>query len=677
MTARSDSPAVPRWAILPALLLIELAVFSAISTNFLTARNALDVSRLAVEIGLLATAMTAVILTGGIDLSVGSTLGLSGIVVGGLWQEYHVPLWIAAFAGVGTGVLCGAVNAVVITRLRVPPLIVTLATFSLFRGITEGITGGSKNYHGFPAWFLFLGSGQIAGVPAQVVVFVIFAAIVGLVVHRTIPGREWTVIGFTPEGARYAAIPVNRRVASVYLLAGAAAGLAGVIYAAHWNQAKADAGTGYELKAITAVVLGGTSIFGGRGSVPGTLAGLAVITVLTNGLGLAGQPGELAEVLTGGLLLAATGLDQWVGRTRRPVTVQISTEEPDVRNSQVAAICCTILIAAALVVGGNAWLVRSINGRTGGGGAGPAGKKLVIAMMPKNKGNSYFVSCKKGAEEAADEIGATLIWDGPTDSDSAKQNEIVERWITRKVDVIAVAAANAESLAPVLKKAMDAGIHVITFDADVLSSAADARDFFINACTPEGIADTLTDDAAKQMDSAGDFAIVSGFSSASNSNKWIELIKARVAEKYPKMRIVTVQYCDDQQPKAAEETRAVMSTYPAVKVVMAISSEAMPGAGEAILQSGRTDVHVIGLGLPNANKIYVAKGVTSAVVLWSTNDLGYLTVEACKDVCDGSLKPGVTSIPAGRMGSVQVKGDQVMLGKPVTFTKDNIGQYDF
>ena len=187
----------------------------------------------------------------------------------------------------------------------------TLGSFSLFRGLAEGLTGGVDNYTHFPDQFLFLGQGySLAGVPTQVPIFVVVAAAFWVLLHRTTIGRGLVAVGFSNEGARYAGLRVERLVGLVYLLSGLVASLAAIIYVAHLGQAKADAGTGYELAAITAVVLGGTSIFGGRGSVPGTLLGLFVIAVLQNGLRLADLPSELAGILTGTLLLVAIGLDR-------------------------------------------------------------------------------------------------------------------------------------------------------------------------------------------------------------------------------------------------------------------------------------------------------------------------------------------------------------------------------
>ncbi len=186
----------------------------------------------------------------------------------------------------------------------------TLGSYSLYRGLAIGITGGSDNYTDLPEKFLYWGKGSFrGGIPTPLPLFVLAAIFFWLLVHRSAIGRGLSAIGFSPQGARYAGIPVNARIALVYVLAGIASALAALVYVAHFGQATADAGMGYELKAITAVVLGGTSIFGGRASVTGTLLGLFAIALLQNGLELSQQPSEMVGILTGFLLLLAIGLD--------------------------------------------------------------------------------------------------------------------------------------------------------------------------------------------------------------------------------------------------------------------------------------------------------------------------------------------------------------------------------
>jgi rhamnose transport system permease protein len=291
--------------------------------------------------------------------------------------------------------------------------------------------------------------------------------------------------------------------------------------------------------------------------------------------------------------------------------------------------------------------------------------------MPKAKGDPYFVSCRIGAEEAAKELGVQLIWDGPVGLDPAKQNEVVEGWITRGVDAIAVAVENQAGISTVLRKARSRGIPVVTWDAD---AAKDARDLFVNQATPQGIAQTLTDEAARLMNSQGEFAIVTGALTAANQNEWIKYIKDHLAAKYPNMKLATIRPSDDDRDKAFTETQAILRTNPNVKLIMGIAAPAVPGAGEAIKQAGRKDVFVIGLSLPNLCKKYVHDGVIQSVILWNTGDLGYLTVYTANELI--TAKPTGT-LTAGRLGQVAIDGTEVVLGKPMIFNKENIDNFNF
>jgi rhamnose transport system substrate-binding protein len=668
---------VSRRTLLGALV-FEVILFTVVAPRFLTLTNFFEITRVSAEVGILAIAMTPVIVSGGIDLSVGAMMGLAAVIFGAAYRDWSFPIVGASAAALLTGCAGGVLNAALIAGLEIPPLIVTLGSLSLFRGVAEGITHGAVNYSGFPPSVLRFGQGYLWGViPAQLPVFLALLAAYVLLLHRSIVGRAWYAIGFTAAGARYAGIPVARRIGLAYVLSGIAASIAAIMYVAHLGQARADAGTGYELDAITAVVLGGTSVFGGRGTVWGTLGGLFAIAVLQNGLHLAAVPSEFTGVLVGTLLIVTIALDR-TRRGSRAVVDIIGGEDTIVRNSQLAVLCATVIAGALIVAGTNAWLIRSIEstarGSSGGVPSASRTRRPVIAVMPKAKGDPYFVSCRAGAEEAARELGVELIWDGPTSLDAAKQNELVESWITRRVDVIAIAVENRAAISTVLRKARARGIRVLTWDAD---AEADARDFFVNQATAEGIANALTDEAARLLGGAGEFAIITGALSAANQNEWITFIKKRLVEKYSDLKLVTIRPSDDDRDKAFAETQTILKVYPSVKLMMAISAPAVPGAAEAVRQGRRSDVRVIGLSLPNINKPYVHAGVVQTVVLWNTRDLGYLTVYAGALAADQKLMPGARALEAGRLGTIGIRGSEIVLGPPLLFNKANIDRFDF
>jgi len=662
------------WVLL-VVIAAETLLFSAIAPAFFTWGNFFEITRVSVELGLLAVALTPVIVAGGIDLSVGSMMGLAAVTFGAEYHAWHLALPLAAAGALFVGCAGGALNALLIAKLKLPALIVTLGTFSLFRGVAEGMTQGSVNYTGFPSGFLFLGQGYLGGlIPSQLPLFVLIVSAYVVLLHRSVVGRALYAIGFTAQGARYAAIPVARRVGLVYVLSGLIASVAAIIYVAHLGQARSDAGTGYELDAITAVVLGGTSVFGGRGTIWGTLLGLFALAVLQTGLHLAAWPSELTGVLTGVLLLATIAADRHI---RRRAVARAAAEELQVKNSQVAVLCGAILAGSLIVAGTNVWLLRAVGAgsRVSDGHPPPAAlHRTVIAVMPKAKGDPYFVSCRAGAEEAARELDVDLVWDGPTSLDAAKQNELVENWITRKVDAVAVAVENRAGISTVLRKARERGIRVLTWDAD---AEPDARDFFVNQATAEGIANALTDEASRLLGGKGEFAIITGALSAANQNEWIAFIRKRLGDKHVGLKLVTIRPSDDDRDKAFAETQTLLKVYPSVKLMMAISAPAVPGAAEAVRQAGRKDVNVIGLSLPNINKPYVHDGVVQTVVLWNTRDLGYLAVYASALVTQNKLAVGARALHAGRLGQIEVRDSEIILGAPMLFNRSNIDRFDF
>jgi rhamnose transport system permease protein len=425
--------------------------------------------------------------------------------------------------------------------------------------------------------------------------------------------------------------------------------------------------------------------------------GLFAIAILQNGLRLSGQPSELGGLLTGGLLVGTILLDRASRRRRVRITPIVSSHtshleaETDVRNSQVAVLSAFILAGALIVAASNWMLVRSVRGELRGGVADASGstsaqssraaagtntmaKSPVIALMPKAKGDPYFISARIGADSAAKQLGVQLLWDGPTDLDPAKQNEVVEAWITRGVDAIAVSVENKEAISTVLRKARAKGIKVVTWDAD---ASPDARDFFVNQATPQGIGYALTDGAAKVMGESGELAIITASLSAANQNEWIKYIRERLAQRYPRIKLVAIQPSDGDRDRAFSETQTVLKVHPKVKVVMAIAAPAVPGAAEAVKQSGRTDVKVTGLSLPNMCRSYIKDGVIDHIILWNTVELGGLAVATAKALVEGRLVRGATELDAGKLGRYAVVGDEVRLGQPFVFNKSNIDRFNF
>jgi len=301
--------------VLALLVIIALATLSGLSDRFFTTENLLNQGRLMAEVGLVALGMTFVIVTGGIDLSVGSILGLTAILFGVFWQNVGMPLPVAMVAALASGTLAGVGNGLIITRFKVPPLIATLATLALYRGLAEGISQ-ARSVRGYPEWFFFFGQGETLDVPVQLWVLAIATAICAVILALTPFGRATYATGANEVAARFSGIRVDATKLWIYGGTGFLAALAGIIFVSRVTTTRSDMGTGLELDVITGVVLGGTSIFGGRGTIIGTALGLILIQALKNGLALSGVKGDGTIVVIGIVLIIAILVSAIVDRSR-------------------------------------------------------------------------------------------------------------------------------------------------------------------------------------------------------------------------------------------------------------------------------------------------------------------------------------------------------------------------
>jgi rhamnose transport system permease protein len=313
-----------RWltvqeAVLAGILILVVVVLSFKSDRFLTPANLLNQTRFLCEVALLTVPMTFIIILGGIDLSVGSMMALSAVLLGFSWQSFGFPLWAAVCVALCGGTVAGLLNGLVIVYLGVPPLIVTLATLAIYRGLSFGISE-SRSVNGFPDSFAFWGSGDIGGLPVQLYLLVGVLIVSALALARTPLGRCVYAIGNNETAARFAGLRVGRIKLLMYSFSGFMAAVAGFIFTSRVTSTRADAATGLELDVIAAVVFGGTSIFGGRGTILGTALGVVIIQLLKNGLQLAGLRGEATVILIGTVLILSILLNQFLEKqllTRR------------------------------------------------------------------------------------------------------------------------------------------------------------------------------------------------------------------------------------------------------------------------------------------------------------------------------------------------------------------------
>ena len=289
-------------------LFILILVLAVLSPQFFTFGNLRNVALQTSVNALMAVGLTFVILTAGIDLSVGSTLALSAALSAGLMVS-HVNPWLAALIGIVVGGVAGFINGVFVAYARLAPFIVTLGTMTLYRGLTEIFTNGNPIFN-LPAGFSNFGAGKFLSLPIPVWVTAVIFLLSWVVLHRSVPGRRIYAIGGNENVAFLAGVPVRRYVVAVYVVSGFLAALAGIVLTSRLGSAEPTAGTGYELNAITAVVLGGTSLFGGEGAILGTLIGALILGVIDNGLNLLNVNSFYQDAIKGLIILAAIMLDR-------------------------------------------------------------------------------------------------------------------------------------------------------------------------------------------------------------------------------------------------------------------------------------------------------------------------------------------------------------------------------
>jgi ribose transport system permease protein len=298
-------------------LIVLLVLFGAMtlaSDEFLTGDNMANLARQVAIFGIIAVGQLLVILTAGIDLSVGSVLGLTGCVTAQLLTG-GMPIPLAILLGLGVGVVLGIANGALVAYVKLPPFIVTLGMLGIARGVVLVLTDAST-VQPLPDAFADIANGNFLGLPNLLWLFAVVVAITAFVLRRTVFGRYVYAIGSNPESARLAGVPVTRVLVSVYAIAGLLAAVGGVLFASRLNAGIPTAGTGYELNAIAACVIGGASLFGAKGGAFGAAAGALIVATLNNGGNLLAVNAFYLQIIIGALILVAVAFDQWQSRSR-------------------------------------------------------------------------------------------------------------------------------------------------------------------------------------------------------------------------------------------------------------------------------------------------------------------------------------------------------------------------
>jgi len=306
------------------------------------------------------------------------------------------------------------------------------------------------------------------------------------------------------------------------------------------------------------------------------------------------------------------------------------------------------------------------------------GKEITVVDVPKLVGIGYFNATSQGMQEAAKELGNVKVTtDGPTEANIDEQITFIDNYITQGVNGILFAANDPVAIAPVLKKALAAGIRVVGYDAN---SQPDAREWFVNQAEFNGIGKSMIDNMAKEIGEDGSFAIVTSTFTTPNQARWIAEMWAYQQKCYPNMKwLETVEAQEDNILSFNQATTLINKHGSDLKGLFGMTSVATPASAEAVTQVQQCGkVAIVGLATPNAMKPYVASGCVKSVVLWNPVDLGYAAVHVARAAADGKLAPGATEVAAGKLGSLNiVNGSEVLLGDPFVYSKENIDRFDF
>ncbi|KOS69726.1 ABC transporter substrate-binding protein [Lysinibacillus contaminans] len=302
-------------------------------------------------------------------------------------------------------------------------------------------------------------------------------------------------------------------------------------------------------------------------------------------------------------------------------------------------------------------------------------KHFRIAYIPKVGNIPYFESVYEGVLEAAKQFDIELIYDVPTEAKAEIQMQIVEKAIQKEVDAIAVSVIDSKSLSPVLQRAREKGIKVVTWDADAEMST---RDLFVDMVDAENLGRHLMDQLALQTNEVGEFAIMTGSFSANNHNEWVKWIQTQWKEYYPNMKLVEVVSTNDDPQKAYAVAKTLLANYPSLKGIIGNSSVGPPAAAQAVKDTQKVgEVAVVGLSTPNLMRSYLHDGSAQVATLWSPKKLGYLTIALTQYLLTN--KPITDNDVIQRVGAIRFEEQQrrIIMGEPIDFTKENVDQYEF
>ncbi|MGW6403241.1 ABC transporter permease/substrate-binding protein [Streptomyces sp. NPDC055134] len=592
---------------LSALVVLVIAM-SLLSGDFLTTQNLLNVGVQAAVTAILAFGVTFVIVSAGIDLSVGSVAALSATVLAWAATSEGVPVWIAVILAVVTGIACGFVNGALVSYGKLPPFIATLAMLSVGRGLSLVISQGSPIP--FPSSVSRVGDTLGGWLPVPVLVMIVMGLITALILGRTFIGRSMFAIGGNEEAARLSGLRVKRQKVVIYALSGLFAAVAGIVLASRLTSAQPQAAQGYELDAIAAVVIGGASLSGGVGKASGTFIGALILAVLRNGLNLLSVSAFWQQVVIGVVIALAVLLDTVRRKAGATPTAAGATSGPGgSKRKQAAQYVIAAVVAAAVIGGISLW------------NKGSSGTSTKLGLSVSTLNNPFFVQMKAGAQAEAKKEGVKLT---VTDAqnDASQQANQLQNFTSEGMSSVIVNPVDSDAVGPAVRGANKAGIPVVAADRGVNKAKTATLVASDNVAGGRQAAKTLAD----KLGGSGKIVILQGTAGTSASRErgqgFAEGIKA-----YPGIKVVAKQPADFDRTKGLDVMTNMLQANAGVDGVFAENDEMALGAIKALGSKAGKSVAVVGFdGTPDGLKA-VEAGTLYASVAQQPKELGRIAVQ--------------------------------------------------
>ncbi|RUP64639.1 D-ribose-binding periplasmic protein precursor [Streptomyces sp. NP10] len=608
-------------------LVVLVVAMSLLSGDFLTTQNLLNVGVQAAVTAILAFGVTFVIVSAGIDLSVGSVAALSATVLAWSATSAGVPVVLAVVLAIVTGIACGFVNGALISYGKLPPFIATLAMLSIARGLSLVISQGSPI--AFPDSVSRLGDTLGGWLPVPVLVMIAMGLITALILGRTFIGRSMYAIGGNEEAARLSGLRVKRQKIVIYALSGLFAAVAGIVLASRLVSAQPQAAQGYELDAIAAVVIGGASLAGGVGKASGTLIGALILAVLRNGLNLLSVSAFWQQVVIGVVIALAVLLDTLRRKAGSGAASSAGTAPGAPGAGRRAALkFAGAALAVALVVGAVSYFNSGSSGGT---------KKVGMSLSTLN--NPFFVQMKEGAQAEAEKAGIDLT---VTDAqnDASQQANQLQNFTSSGVSSIIVNPVDSDAVGPGVRSANKADIPVIAADRGVNKADTATLVASDNVAGGKLAADALAD----KLGGKGSIVILQGTAGTSASRErgagFAEGLKA-----YPDVKVVAKQPADFDRTKGLDVMTNLIQSHPGVTGVFAENDEMALGAVKALGSKAGKSVSVVGFdGTPDGLKA-VEAGTLYASVAQQPAELGKIAVQNAVKAAKGEKVASTVKVP--------------------------------